>query len=103
MQKDPLDSLTREQLVQRIHALERNPHHHQSTIDRPFSWAKHGSRRIALCFAYKGQEYSGLTSASPSEPVRTVEGEIFNALIKSRLLPDRDVSDFSRCGRTDKV
>ncbi len=95
--EEPLNSLSKEQLIQKIHSLQPKP------PLREFDWSKHGSRRIALRFAYNGAEYSGLASASESDTVRTVESEIFSALIKSRLIPDRSVTDFSRCGRTDKV
>jgi tRNA pseudouridine38/39 synthase len=93
-----LDTLSKQQLIQKIHGLQAC-----SPPLREFDWSKHGSRRIALRFAYNGAEYSGLASASATDTVRTVESEIFDALIKSRLIPDRLVTDFSRCGRTDKV
>jgi hypothetical protein len=100
-----LDSLSREQLIEKIHSLQPKITHTspQTRTQKPFLFDMYGSRRIAIRFAYKGQEYSGLTSASVSDSVRTVEGEIFNALIRSKLIPDRSVTDFSRCGRTDKV
>lgn len=107
-------------------------------IDKPFHFAAHPTRHIALLIAYHGWPYSGLaiqenggngagadadaqspvassSTSSPTVPKRnkrtepeeivTVEGELFKALEKTRLIEagkGPDGCGFSRCGRTDR-
>lgn len=73
-------------------------------------------RKIALRFAYDGENYSGLasqgdgipdsaTAAQATNTLPTVEGVIWNALCLARLVdPAKGMSGagWSRCGRTDK-
>lgn len=52
---------------------------------------------------YNGEQYSGL--ASQAEGLSTVEGALFNALTRARLIPPGATwhsLQYSRCGRTDK-
>ena len=64
-----------------------------------FDFEKAGIRKIALKVAYFGDKYYGFQY---SPDVNTVEGEIFKALMKTKLVPSMDACKFSRAGRTDK-
>lgn len=101
-----LQTLSKDQLVQRIlHLQAQLPNQKQSRRQkspRPMDWSKYGARRIALKFCYFGWDYYGLTSASQEDLVETIESHLYRALIETRLIPDRDKTDWSRCGRTDK-
>ncbi|NXJ86850.1 PUS3 synthase, partial [Trogon melanurus] len=67
---------------------------------RPFDFGAHGRRRVALKVAYLGWGYRGF--ASQENTSDTVEEKLFEALRKTRLVPDRQSSNYHRCGRTDK-
>ena len=45
--------------------------------------------------------YHGVAWQQPEQGA-TVESELFNALVKTCLIPSREECRFSRCGRTDK-
>ena len=66
---------------------------------RPFDMSRYGQRWVALRVAYIGTRYHGMQYA---EGVETVEGVLFEALTKTRLIADRDSCGFSRGGRTDR-
>ncbi|EGF80727.1 hypothetical protein BATDEDRAFT_3084, partial [Batrachochytrium dendrobatidis JAM81] len=69
---------------------------------KPFDFAKHRARHIALKISYIGDKYYGFASAS-NDSVPTVESYIFKALEVARLIPsDGGACAWSRCGRTDK-
>ncbi|KIY48554.1 pseudouridine synthase [Fistulina hepatica ATCC 64428] len=62
-------------------------------------------RKIALKFCYSGWEYGGLAIQPEGTPLPTVEGELYNALGKARLIdPDAGLEGcaWQRCGRTDR-
>ncbi|NXE16936.1 PUS3 synthase, partial [Lophotis ruficrista] len=67
---------------------------------RPFDFGAHGRRRVALRIAYLGWGYQGF--ASQENTANTVEEKLFDALKKTRLVGDRQTSNYHRCGRTDK-
>lgn len=64
-------------------------------------------RQVALSVAYLGHEYKGLAAFTEAhletETSRTVEGALFRALEKAKLLPDggRAAARYTRSGRTD--
>ena len=66
-----------------------------------FSWDQYHERQIALQIAYIGWNLKGFATQKDSE--NTVEGHIFRALDKARLIKsmDRQVCHYSLCGRTD--
>lgn len=68
--------------------------------ERPFDF--HGSprRHAALRLAYLGWSYQGFAVQENTD--NTVEARLFEALLKTRLIPDRRSSNYHRCGRTDK-
>ncbi|EEB07856.1 tRNA-pseudouridine synthase [Schizosaccharomyces japonicus yFS275] len=67
---------------------------------RPFMLDK--TKFIALRFAYLGWNYNGLAFQTEPTPLPTVEGKLFEALMRAHLIKDPSTCSFSRCGRTDK-
>lgn len=67
---------------------------------RPFDFSAHSRRHVALKIAYLGWGYQGF--ASQENTSNTIEEKLFEALKKTRLVDDRQTSNYHRCGRTDK-
>ena len=67
---------------------------------RDFDYRKYKSRHIALKLLYLGWDYNGFTAQETTE--QTIEADLFDALIKTRLIRSRQTSNYHRCGRTDK-
>ncbi|KAM9217160.1 tRNA pseudouridine(38/39) synthase [Leptosomus discolor] len=67
---------------------------------RPFDFGAYGRRHAALKVAYLGWGYQGF--ASQENTGNTIEEKLFEALKKTRLVDDRQTSNYHRCGRTDK-
>ncbi|NXT54923.1 PUS3 synthase, partial [Pluvianellus socialis] len=67
---------------------------------RPFDFGAYGRRHVALKIAYLGWGYQGF--ASQENTSNTIEEKLFEALKKTRLVEDRQTSNYHRCGRTDK-
>ncbi|XP_077595164.1 tRNA pseudouridine(38/39) synthase [Stigmatopora nigra] len=68
--------------------------------DRPFDFSVHPHRHVALRLAYLGWAYQGFAVQENTD--NTVEARLFEALLKTRLIQDRQTSNYHRCGRTDK-
>lgn len=68
--------------------------------DRPFVFSAHPRRHVALRLAYLGWAYQGFAVQENTD--NTVEARLFEALQKTRLIHDRESSNYHRCGRTDK-
>ncbi|KYO35798.1 tRNA pseudouridine(38/39) synthase isoform X1 [Alligator mississippiensis] len=67
---------------------------------RPFDFSAYGKRHVALKIAYLGWGYQGF--ASQENTNNTIEEKLFEALTKTRLVENRQTSNYHRCGRTDK-
>ncbi|KAJ0016069.1 hypothetical protein NQD34_014359 [Periophthalmus magnuspinnatus] len=67
---------------------------------RPFDFSVHPKRHVALRMAYLGWDYQGFAVQENTD--NTVEARLFEALLKTRLIQDRQSSNYHRCGRTDK-
>lgn len=67
---------------------------------RAFDFSAHGQRHVALKIAYLGWGYQGF--ASQENTNNTIEEKLFEALTKTRLVESRQMSNYHRCGRTDK-
>ncbi|KAM9269435.1 tRNA pseudouridine(38/39) synthase isoform 1-T1 [Morus bassanus] len=67
---------------------------------RPFNFGAYSRRHVALKIAYLGWGYQGF--ASQENTSNTIEEKLFEALKKTRLVDDRQTSNYHRCGRTDK-
>lgn len=72
----------------------------KSGKDRPFDFSAHPRRHVALRLAYLGWAYQGFAVQENTD--NTVEARLFEALLKTRLIQDRQTSNYHRCGRTDK-
>lgn len=92
--------------------LKFNPSHNKNTDnnsskkgkkagkERPFDFSAHPRRHVALRLAYLGWAYQGFAVQENTD--NTVEARLFEALLKTRLIQDRQSSNYHRCGRTDK-
>jgi hypothetical protein len=67
---------------------------------RPFQMDRFAQRHVVLKVCYFGHEYHGFASQEGRED--TIEHHLFHALVQTRLVTDRALSNYSRCGRTDK-
>ncbi|KAF2353764.1 Pseudouridine synthase catalytic domain [Trinorchestia longiramus] len=67
---------------------------------RLFDFDKHPSRHILLKFAYLGWSHQGY--AVQEDTLNTIEADLFDALLKTKLIKSRQTSNYHRCGRTDK-
>lgn len=67
---------------------------------RPFDFLAHPRRHVAVRIAYLGWGYQGFAVQDNTD--NTVEARLFEALLKTRLIHDRQTSNYHRCGRTDK-
>lgn len=68
--------------------------------ERPFDFSAYPRRHVALRLAYLGWSYQGFAVQENTD--NTVEARLFEALLKTRLIQDRQTSNYHRCGRTDK-
>ncbi|XP_013863108.1 tRNA pseudouridine(38/39) synthase [Austrofundulus limnaeus] len=68
--------------------------------ERPFDFTAHPRRHVALRLTYLGWAYQGFAVQENTD--NTVEARLFEALLKTRLIQDRQSSNYHRCGRTDK-
>ena len=71
-------------------------HHH----GRDFDFRKYKKRHIALKFLYLGWDYHGYVVQE--DTTKTIEHYLFDALVRTKLIVNRESSNYHRCGRTDK-
>jgi tRNA pseudouridine38/39 synthase len=72
---------------------------------REFNFSAYPTRKIALKFSYAGSGFGGLAWQTGPTPLPTVEGELFAALAKARLVDPQgglEGCGWERCGRTDR-
>ncbi|CAG8606359.1 5249_t:CDS:2 [Acaulospora colombiana] len=69
---------------------------------RPFDMSKYSKRRIALKVAYFGWNYYGFETNANEKDHPTIEGQLYSAFFRSRLISDPAECNFTKCGRTDK-
>lgn len=67
---------------------------------RDFDFNKYKLRHIAIKLLYLGWNYCGF--AAQEDTQQTIEAQLFDALMKTRLIRSRQTSNYHRCGRTDK-
>ncbi|KAK2460362.1 hypothetical protein APHAL10511_007527 [Amanita phalloides] len=96
---------TRENLIRRIAQLEsKSATQTIPPVHRIFDFSAYPKRKIALKFCYSGWEYNGLAYQTLPTPLPTVEGVLFDAFAKARLV-DRNAGwegcGWEKCGRTD--
>ena len=68
--------------------------------ERPFDFGKYNKRHVLLKFAYLGWNYQGYTIQEGIS--QTVEHHLFEAFKRTKLVENRETSNYHRCGRTDK-
>eukprot|EP00794_Sanderia_malayensis_P014944 gene14944-16485_t len=73
---------------------------HKKPGQRSFQFESCHQKKIALKLSYIGWDYQGF--AFQDNTVKTIEQELFAALMKTCLIKDRFTCEYSRCGRTDK-
>jgi len=112
-----LENLSKEELIVRVVSLEKHVQQlrnviaknanstlpdalAQQKIERKFEFDKFKCRHILLKICYFGWEYMGF--AVQEEAGKTIESELFAALIRTKLIENRESSNYHRCGRTDK-
>ncbi|KAF7459456.1 tRNA pseudouridine synthase [Cryptosporidium felis] len=64
-------------------------------------WESAEISRFLLRISYIGTNYYGI-AYQKDDTIPTIEGEIYKALLKLRLIKDIDSCDLVRCGRTDR-
>ncbi|KAH0473107.1 MAG: hypothetical protein KVP17_003162 [Porospora cf. gigantea B] len=72
---------------------------------KTFDWRCTPTSRFLLKVAYIGSQHYGFAwqpAPANSEPLPTVERDIFSALLELQLIEGRGECNYSRCGRTDK-
>uniref|UniRef100_A0A1Y1MIY9 tRNA pseudouridine synthase n=1 Tax=Photinus pyralis TaxID=7054 RepID=A0A1Y1MIY9_PHOPY len=67
---------------------------------KPFDFTRCKFRHVLLQVLYLGWDYQGY--ACQEDSLNTIEHFLFEALLKTCLIKDRQSSNYHRCGRTDK-
>ena len=67
---------------------------------RKFDFNLYKKRHVALHVCYFGWDYHGF--AVQETTGKTIESELFKALVLTKLIKCREESNYHRCGRTDK-
>ncbi|KAJ3879280.1 pseudouridine synthase [Lentinula edodes] len=120
MSSSSYENWSREELIAHIKGLEgrtnaagvRDKTHTENPLSASpvpqtsqFDFASHPRRKIALKFCYSGWEYNGLAYQLKPTPLPTVEGVIFDALTRAKLIDPAagyDGCGWEKCGRTDR-
>ena len=111
-----MDSLTKDELIARVKSLELHVQQLRNVIakndksalpgarvkqkERKFDFSQYKRRHLLLQVSYFGWDYCGF--ATQEEAGRTIESELFAALLQTKLVEDRSSAAYHRCGRTDK-
>ena len=107
--REELSALSKDELVELVLQKEGKrapaaaagaPQKKQKAAPRAFDMSKHSQHHVALRIAYLGHAYRGLMWLDDYDD--TVEARLFEALLKTCLIEDRETCEFSRGGRTDK-
>jgi tRNA pseudouridine38/39 synthase len=103
---------SREKLISRLSELEhaksrpkQRPPSPKLRNNKTFNFNTHARRKIALKFCYSGWEYGGLAFQNVKTTLPTVEGVLFDAMVKARLVDPAggfDGCGWEKCGRTDR-
>ncbi len=102
------ENWTKEDLIRRITHLEKSASGpnwlSNDNNNGAFRFSAYSTRKIALKFCYSGWEYNGLAYQNKPTPLPTVEGVLFSALAKARLIDEEkgfEGCGWEKCGRTD--
>ncbi|KAH9953603.1 pseudouridine synthase [Russula dissimulans] len=102
------ETWTRKELIARLQELTRSSIQQSPPPPRrrrEFNFSAYPTRKIAFKFSYAGAGYGGLAWQDGPTPLPTVEGVLFAAFAKARLVdPERGLEGcgWERCGRTDR-
>ncbi|KAJ7623529.1 pseudouridine synthase [Roridomyces roridus] len=113
MASTPYESWSKQDLIAKLTKLELGEKERvpisdssrPSKAQKTFDFSSYPRRKIALKFCYSGWAYNGLAIQSDATPLPTVEGVLYEALAKARLIdPDAGFEGcgWERCGRTDR-
>lgn len=109
MSEADYDTWTKEELISRLVQLEKGdkqyPKGKGRARDETIDFANQPRRKIALKFCYAGWDYGGLAIQKDKTPLPTVEGKLFGALVRARLIDPKgglEGCGWERCGRTDR-
>ncbi|OJA15853.1 hypothetical protein AZE42_11213 [Rhizopogon vesiculosus] len=95
------ESWSKEELIARLKQLEletktttttttkKHPKTPRFSTSKPFHFASHLKRKIAIKFCYSGWEYNGLAYQNGPTPLPTVEDVLFKAFVKARLVDEK--------------
>ncbi|XP_055924234.1 tRNA pseudouridine(38/39) synthase-like isoform X2 [Argiope bruennichi] len=102
---DNLENLSKEELISIIKSLKgQDVKKCNKAVKKEgkdaFDFSRYKKRHVALKFLYLGWDYCGFAVQTHTE--KTIEEQLFNALMKTKLLESRETSNYHRCGRTDK-
>lgn len=94
--------MNREQLLTAFKTLRAHvpPPVTPAVSHKPFDADRYAVRRVALRVAYQGWDFRGVAAQGDTD--ETIEGELFRALVRVRLIESVKGCNFSRSGRTDK-
>ena len=111
-----LESLSREELIAKVKSLEIHVQQLRNIIakkansslpsakikqkERKFDFSKYKRRHILLQVSYFGWNYLGFVTQDDAG--KTIESEMFAALLQTKLVEDRAGCNYHRCGRTDR-
>ena len=111
-----LENLTKEELIEKVKSLELHVQQLRNVIakkdesslpvarkrqkDRKFDFNRFKRRHILLQVSYFGWNYHGF--AAQEDARKTIESEMFAALLQTKLVEDRTSCNYHRCGRTDR-
>ena len=111
-----LENLTKEELIEKVKSLELHVQQLRNVIakkdesslpsakgkqkERKFDFNRFKRRHILLQVSYFGWNYLGF--ATQEDAGKTIESELFAALIQTKLVEDRAGCNYHRCGRTDR-
>lgn len=112
LSRESLLQLNSEELVERVLQLDAHVKQLQNILaknttthgtarnEKPLDFSRFKKRHVALRFLYLGWNYNGYVVQE--DTANTVEAALFQALQRTRLLDQRETSNYHRCGRTDK-
>ena len=111
-----LESLSKEELIERVKSLEMHVQQLRNVIarkdksalpsarvkqkERKFDFSRYKRRHVLLQVSYLGWDYLGF--ATQEDSGKTIESELFAALLQTKLVEDRAGCNYHRCGRTDR-
>lgn len=103
---EDFESLTKEELITLLRNIKSQVEQNKkkSSTEKQnkssFDFCKYKKRHVALKFLYLGWDYAGFAAQIHSE--KTIEEQMFKAMLKTKLIESRETSNYHRCGRTDK-